>query len=374
MREVASNCHAASAPLSHSQLSGFRRPRGQGRAVHQNISDGILVVDGNGVILFANTLAGRIFGRRPDDLLRAAFGCPITDGTGTEIIIHNPNRGSIPVELCASETVWAGMPAVLVRLRDISRRKAREARQRRARKLEAMGRLAATAAHDFNNLISVLQSGLRVLQRHLADDPPDPTVATLIEEMLGRTRNGAALAQRLLSFAKGQSAGVELVDPNARIVSLAGLLGQTLGTGIEVRTELDPSVESVRIDGDQLDIAILNLAINARDAMGGTGVLSVVTAGGLQQPVGDKGDVAAFIRISVADTGCGMTGEILSHILEPFFTTKGPERGTGLGLNQVYDFARQSGGHVQIESQVGVGTTVHLFLPVPLEEAPSHIR
>ncbi|PLP56329.1 PAS domain-containing sensor histidine kinase [Mesorhizobium loti] len=368
MKVVAGDCHAISAP---SHLSGFRRPRGQGRAAHQSATDAVLVVDAQGMILFANAVAGRMFDRQPDELLRAVFGCPLTNAAGTEIVVDNPVRGGIPVELRVSETLWGGLPAVLVRLRDVSRRKARQARQRRAQKLEATGRLAAGVAHDFNNLVAVLESGLRLLQRRLGGDP---ATASLIEEMLGRTHNGAALAQRLLSFAGGQSSGVEMVDPNERIVSIAGLLNQTLGKGIEINTELDPGVEAVRIDGDQLDIALLNLAINARDAMAGKGKLFITTAGGLLQPVGETGEIAPFIRISVTDTGCGISGEILAQVMEPFFTTKGPEQGTGLGLSQVYDFARQSGGHVQIESQVGEGTTVHLFLPVPSTETPGGTR
>ncbi|CAM5494718.1 hypothetical protein MAUB1S_08284 [Mycolicibacterium aubagnense] len=362
MKVIAGGTLAASAP--EGQLPGFRRLRRQGRPAQPGTADAILVIDANGLVLSANAVAGRLFDCEPDELLHAAFGIPITNAAATEIIIHHPVRGGVAVELCVSETQWNGMPATLVRLRDVSRRKAKQARQRRAQKLEATGRLAAGVAHDFNNLVAVLESGLRVLQRRLGNSA-DPSAKTLIEELLGRTHNGAALAQRLLSFARGQSSGMEAIDPNERIVSLVDLLGQTLGRGIVIKTELDPEVGRVRVDGDQLDVAILNLAVNARDAMAGKGLLFITTAGGLPQPVGETGEVAPFIRISVTDTGCGMTGEILALVMEPFFTTKGPEQGTGLGLSQVYDFARQSGGYVQIESQVGEGTAVHLFLPVP---------
>lgn len=361
MKIVGGDYHATSASPGGT-LPGFRRPRGRDRSAHRDTSDALLVVDANGVILSANAVASRMFDRQPDDLLQAVFGHPLTNATRTEIVIHNPTRGGISAELDTSETVWRDRPATLVRLRDVSRRKVKEARQRRARKLEATGRLAASVAHDFNNLIAILESGLRVLQRRLGDTA-DPAVAALIEEMLGRTHNGTALAQRLLFFARGQSSGPEILDPNERILSLADLLGQTLGKGIEIKTELDRSVGKLCLDADQLDIAILNLAINARDAMAGNGMLFITTVGDVRQPVGDKGDVAPFIRISVTDTGCGMTGEVLAQVMEPFFTTKGPEQGTGLGLSQVYDFTRQSGGHVQIESQLGIGTTVHLFLP-----------
>lgn len=373
MKITADGLHTGSAPPSPGHLAGFRRPRGPGRLAHQNTNDAILVVDDSGLILSANAAAGRMFDRQPDDLLQAVFGFPLTSAAVTEIVIHSLVRGGIPAELRVSRTVWSGKPAMLVRLRDVSRRKAKEVRLRRAQKLEATGRLAASVAHDFNNLVAVLESGLRVLLRRLGG-AADPTVLTLIEEMLGRTHNGAALAQRLLTFAGGVSSGAETVDPNERIVSLADLLDQTLGKGITIKTELDPGVEAVRLDGDQFDIAILNLAINARDAMAGKGMLFITTAGGVPQPAGDAGDAASFVRVSVTDTGCGMTGEILARVMEPFFTTKGPEQGTGLGLSQVYDFARQSGGHVQIESQVGEGTAVHLFLPVPSAESPCRSR
>lgn len=370
MKDVAGNRGGAPVPHSPSRSAGFRRPRRRVGPEHRNTSDGILIVDSNGRILFANAIAGRMFGRHPDDLLRTVFDPPITSGAGTEIAVHRPGQGEVAIELHISETVWGGLPAMLVRLQDASRRKAQEARKRRARKLEATGRLAASVAHDFNNLVAVLESGLRVLRRHLGD-AVDATAATLIEEMLGRTHNGAALAERLLSFAKGQSSDTETVNASERIASLADLLRQTLGKGIEVKTTFDPEVKDLQIDGDQLDIAILNLAINARDAMAGKGILSIVTASDSQQLMDEKDVATPFVRISVTDTGCGMTDDIRTLVMEPFFTTKGPEHGTGLGLSQVHDFARQSGGHVRIESQTGVGTTVHLFLPVPSRETPS---
>jgi signal transduction histidine kinase len=177
--------------------------------------------------------------------------------------------------------------------------------------------------------------------------------------MLQRVHNGGALTQQLLTFSRRQSLSPGIIDINERIGSLTNLLERTLGGGVKIQTILDPELSPINIDVNHFEVALLNLAVNARDAMNGVGTLTIETS---NKPP-DIEDVpeppASFVRVTVRDTGCGMKKEVLAKVFEPFFTTKGDGRGTGLGLSQVYGFISQSGGHVRIESEIGTGTSVH---------------
>jgi signal transduction histidine kinase len=350
-----------------SRLTGISQP--SFRLLIENTADGILVVDLAGAVLYANPAAARILGHSREALLHVPLGRPISRSETAEITVHRPGDRPAEVEMRVVEMAWDGKPALLASLRDISARRVQEERQRQSQKLEAVGRLAAGIVHDFNNLISVFESGLRLLERQLAKDPADPKIATLIEELLKRTQNGSALTQQLLAFSRRQPLSPQATDLNERIRSLKSLLERTLGGGVQVRLDLDPRLgRPVLIDPNQLDTAILNLAVNARDAMAGRGVLTIETSEDVSDHVEElDGSAASFARITVRDTGCGMSKEILAQVFEPFFTTKG--EGTGLGLSQVYGFVRQSGGHVHIDSEVGKGTSIDLVLPcVPADD------
>ena len=353
-----------------SRLTGMSQP--SFRLLIENTADGILVVDLSGAVLYANPAAGAILGHSREELLHVPLGRPISWGETAEITVHRPGERPADVEMRVVEVAWDGKPALLASLRDISARRAQEERQRQSQKLEAVGRLAAGIVHDFNNLISVFESGLRILERLLAHDPADPKIAALVGELLKRTQNGSALTQQLLAFSRRQSLSPKATDLNERVRALTSLLERTLGSGIRIELNLDPALEPVLIDPNQLDTAILNLAVNARDAMAGTGILTIETGRdmpGDSDVVDDPG--GPFVRITVRDTGCGMSKEVLAQVFEPFFMTKGEGAGTGLGLSQVYGFVRQSGGHVHIDSQVGMGTSIHLIFPLsPLDENP----
>jgi len=261
------------------------------------------------------------------------------------------------------EIIWDGEPAFMASLRDLSALRARENQQRQSQKLEAVGRLAAGVVHDFNNLLAVLQAGLRQLGSELAQYPSSPKIRLIMEEMLKRTKNGKALTQQLLALSRRQTSEPEYVDVNERIRSLSSFLTQTLGPGIKVVHQLDATLSPILIDTNQLDVAILNLAINAKDAMAGVGTL-VIETGFSSNVRSDLPSVAAdWVRISVRDTGCGMSEGLMAQVFEPFFTTKGDAGGTGLGLSQVQAFVNHSGGEVRIESEIGKGTSVHLLLP-----------
>lgn len=351
--------------LNESRVAGIPQPSFQ--KLIETTADGVLVVDLSGAVLYANPAAAEIFRHPREELLHVPLGRPVTSGETTTITVHRSGRASAEVEMRVVEVTWDGKPALLASLRDVSAQRAHEARLRQAQRLEAVGRLAAGIIHDLNNLIAAFDSGLRLLRRQLGPENTDPKAAMIIEELLRRTENGGALTQQLLAFSRRQELLPESVDLNARLDSLTGLLERALGRGIEIRRVFEPSVGHVLIDANQLDVAILNLAVNARHAMQDVGTLTIET-GNVHSHVTDFPTGAnGLVRVTVSDTGCGMSKEILSQVFEPFFTTKGEGEGTGLGLSQVYGFVNQSGGHIHIDSEVGVGTSVHLLLP----KAPS---
>jgi signal transduction histidine kinase len=343
------------------QLTSISQP--SFRLLIENTADGVLVVDLSGAVLYANPAAARIFGHPLEELLHVPLGRPVASGETAEITVTRPGGKAAEVEMRVVEVTWDGKPALLASLRDVSARRAQEERQLQSQKLEAIGRIAAGIVHDFNNLIAVFESGLRMLDKRLAENPADPKARTLIEEMLKRTQNGSALTQQLLAFSRRQSLEPGTVDLNERIGSLTALLERTLGRGIRIERRLDPALGPVLIDANQLDVAILNLAVNARHAMADNGTFTIETSDAPEDLDDLKGLAASFVRLTLSDTGHGMNRQVLAQVFEPFFTTKGNGEGTGLGLSQVYGFVSQSGGHIRIDSEVGKGTSVHLFLP-----------
>jgi signal transduction histidine kinase len=348
-------------PTDDPQVTSISQPSFQ--LLIENMADGMLVVDLVGAVLYANPAAARIFGQPLEELLHVPLGRPIVSGEATEIAVRRPGGKSTEVEMRVVEVTWNGKPAILASLRDVSQRRAQEERQRQSQKLEAIGRIAAGVVHDFNNLIAVMDSGLRLLARQIAENPADPKVQMMIEEMLKRAQNGSALTQQLLAFSRRQSLDPETIDLNERIGSLSALLERTLGGDIKIQRHLDPALGPILIDANQLDVAIINLAVNAKHAMANGGIFTIETSNAPDDLEDVKTLAASFVRITLRDTGHGMDKEILAHVFEPFFTTKGNGEGTGLGLSQVYGFVSQSGGHIRIESEIGKGTSVHLFLP-----------
>jgi signal transduction histidine kinase len=261
----------------------------------------------------------------------------------------------------------------------IAERENAEEALRQAQKMEAIGHLTGGIAHDFNNLLQIILSSLMLLRRRATGWSLAPDAVAHFDRYLDAACAGgeraAALTSQLLAFARRQPLRPTGVDVRSMMGSMSELLGRTLGEAIELRTELREPLWSVFADANQLENALVNLAVNARDAMGGSGRLTI-SAHNAHLEEFDAGmfgrlDSGDYVRISVADTGCGMTPEVLSKAFEPFFTTKDIGHGTGLGLSQVYGFVRQSGGLVTIESKVRAGTTVSLYLPRRLGGAES---
>ena len=241
-------------------------------------------------------------------------------------------------------------------------RAAAEAKLRQVQKMDAVGQLTGGIAHDFNNMLAVVLGGIEMAQRRLG--PQAGEAGRHLDQALEGAQRAAALTRRLLSFARAEPLLPAAVSPGPLLRGLSDLVDRTLGERIQVRIDAAEEGWPVWIDGYQLENAVLNLAVNARDAMAGEGALTLRTDN-VRLGAGEVGVLAAgdYVRVSVADTGSGMTPAVLERAFEPFFTTKPVGQGTGLGLSQILGFARQSGGDVAVASTVGVGTVVSLYLP-----------
>jgi PAS domain S-box-containing protein len=250
--------------------------------------------------------------------------------------------------------------------RDMTERRAVEERLRQAQKMEAIGQLTGGVAHDFNNLLTVIFGNLETLQRRLSEKDDDDLNRLVAGAIRGATR-AAQLTHRLLAFSRRQPLEPKPVNLNRLVAGASELLQRTLGERVAVETVLGAGLWWVQVDPNQLESALLNLAVNARDAMPEGGKLSIETANAYLDEAYTGGqddlDPGQYVLVAVSDTGTGMSKETLARAFEPFFTTKAPGEGTGLGLSQVYGFIKQSGGHVKIDSEPGEGTTVKLYLP-----------
>ena len=276
--------------------------------------------------------------------------------------------GTFEVTLTPLRDTAGRIGRLLAVFRDVTARNRLEDRLRQAQKMEAVGQLTGGVAHDFNNLLQVVLSGLTLIDR--VQEPERR--AKLLESVRRAAQRGGELTKRLLTIARRQALRPEAIDLGTWLGDGAGeLLSRTLRGDIQTVLRVAPGLPPVEADPDELELAVLNLAVNARDAMPGGGTLTIVaecvTQDGLTDPDGLDG---RFIRLSVTDTGSGMSEATLARVFEPFFTTKGVGEGTGLGLAQVYGFARQSGGSVRLQSRLGQGTTVAILLPISKQAVP----
>jgi signal transduction histidine kinase len=242
-----------------------------------------------------------------------------------------------------------------------SKRAEIEARLRRSQKLEALGELTGGVAHDVGNLLTPIIGNLQLLQRGL----DRPELMSLVGNALSAAELGRGLVTSLLTFARRQPQVLITLDVNAVMVTMQPLLLQSLGSKGTLVLRPGPALWPVEADAAQLEVAVLNLVVNARDALADHGIVTIATknvtlAGENGEPDRLTGD---FVALSVADNGSGMTADVLARVFEPFFTTKEPGKGTGLGLAMVYGFAKQSGGEVAVNSAVGMGTSVTIYLP-----------
>jgi len=250
-------------------------------------------------------------------------------------------------------------------LAQIEERERVESTLRQMQRLEAVGQLTSGVAHDFNNLLTVVLGNIGFLEKGLSSAGVDGRLAQRLGYMRAAAERGAKLTDQLLSFSRRQRLEPKLLDLNETVASMHDLLQSTMGGSIRIETKLHRGLWPAMVDPTQLELAMLNLAINARDAMQVGGRLAVHTENVTLGPALYPEDPPAgdYVAICVADTGTGMTEEVRAKVFEPFFTTKEIGKGSGLGLSQVLGFAKQSGGGVRIESRVGEGTSIHIYLP-----------
>ena len=251
---------------------------------------------------------------------------------------------------------------------DVSHRRDIEDMLRQAQKMEALGQLTGSIAHDFNNLLQVMTGYLDILEIHAHADAVEPQkVFRGIVSIRSAVQKAAALTQQLLSFARKQQPEGRTVNLNLLTENLTDLLCSQIGANVELQTDLAPDLWNCEVDPTQMEVALLNVLLNARDAMDKGGLLTLTTANaviGAEQGQTLAGiEEGRYVTITITDTGAGMSPDLLERVMDPFFTTKAQGKGTGLGLSMVHGFAKRSGGSVQILSELGHGTTVRIYFP-----------
>jgi len=400
--------HAAgcAAVVVHTDVTAERRALAEARSwreelrrrqdivdpILDNMADGVMVVDPAGRFLLVNRALRQILDTED---LPATFqewlasiaiydvqsGEPF-DPAGTavaraiageacdavEVLLHNPDPmfGKL-ISSSARPVVGEDgkLHGAVIVTRDISEARRRQREIAQAQKMEAVGQLTGGIAHDFNNLLTVILGNSDLLLDQLPPGRDD--LRRMTETTVQAASRGAALTQRLLTFSRMRELDQRELRPNETIEQLSDLLLRSLGEDVELQVALAPDTAAIWVDPTQFETALLNLAVNARDAMPQGGTLTVRTANVAADalPPGAPQGIAAgpFVRISVADTGHGMTQDVLERIFEPYFTTKPLGRGSGLGLAMVFGFASQHQGFVTVDSAVGQGTTVHIWLP-----------
>ena len=283
--------------------------------------------------------------------------------------------GSIfPMELAIGEARGNGERIFTGFIRDLTSRQKMENELRQSQKMEAVGQLTGGVAHDFNNLLTAIIANLEMLRPGLSD----PEQREYLEEALDAAKDGAKLAAQLLAFGRRQPLNPQSIDVGPLVSNFADLLRRTLGEAIELRIVVVGSAHWTVVDASQLQNALLNLAINARDAMPRGGQLTIEIAhvrldADYAQTYPDI-RTGRYVLITITDTGTGMSEEVRRRAFEPFFTTKPIGAGTGLGLSMVYGFVKQSGGNIQLYSEVGQGTSVRVFLPASDSAGSSRAR
>jgi len=360
------------------------------RSVLETAPDAIITIDSHGLIQSFSHAAERLFGYAAGEvigrnvhLLMPKAYAEAHDGylerylrTGEKRIIGigrtvqaRRRDGSVfPMELAVGEVVLGETRVFTGFIRDISARARMEEELRQAQKMEAVGQLTGGVAHDFNNLLTVISGNLELLERRLGDaDDRD-----ILREAQEATELGAQLAARLLAFGRRQPLNPKPIDLNTLVSGMVELLRRSLGELVRIETRLGIGVPVVLADPGQVENALLNLAINARDAMPDGGQLLIETE--CVTVASDRSiavEPGLYVRLTVTDSGVGMTSEVRERAFEPFFTTKGPGVGSGLGLSMVYGFVKQSGGHAELQSEPGRGTSIRLYLPVRDEFQPA---
>jgi PAS domain S-box-containing protein len=371
------------------------------RRLIEQIGEGALTLTPDGIIVYCNNRMAELLGMPQEKVIggqllpmlaadeQGEFEHLLARGWGRrELTLQTAAGGAVPVYLSLTELINDGARTLCGILTDlteqkqaetalgeaharlvaeITEREHTEALLHQARKLEAVGQLTGGVAHDFNNLLTLVIGGLEIIERQLPGLPPGAPTAGIQRGMTMATKGAnraTTLIQQLLAFSRRHPLDPRPVDVNTVVSGILDLLHRTLGEAVTLDADLTDGVWLALVDPNQLESAVINLAVNARDAMPAGGRLTVRTDN-RRRPDPDTTDPALcdYVMIAVTDSGAGMSQETLDRAFEPFFTTKDVGSGTGLGLSQVYGFAKQSGGYVTLRSRSGSGTTIEIYLP-----------
>lgn len=363
------------------------------RSILQTVPEAMVVIDEVGTITSFSTTAEDLFGYEAHEVegRNVSMLMPQPDRDSHDNYIRNYLRtaqrriiglgrvvkgmrkdgSTFPMELAVGEAISNGRRIFTGFIRDLTSRHKIEEELRQAQKMEAIGQLTGGLAHDFNNLLTIISGNLEMLEMRVKD----PKAQVLLRDAQGATDDGAKLTGQLLAFGRRQPLNPRMTDLGQMVSSFSELIRRTIGDPINLRTVIKDGENEALVDASQLQNALLNLTLNARDAMPGGGQLTIEVGRtsldfdyAQMYPQVRAGD---YVLVSVTDTGHGMTEDIKQRAFEPFFTTKTTGSGTGLGLSMVYGFVRQSGGHIQIYSEPGQGTSIRLFLPAAQGDAIS---
>ena len=356
------------------------------RALVDTAVDGVILIDARGTVLMFNPACEKLFGYPREEVLgrnvKMLMPAPYHEehdgyiqnylttgerkiiGIGREVSGRRKDGSTFAMDLSVGEAKEGGGSIFVGVIHDLSERKRIERQLAQAQKMEAVGQLSGGIAHDFNNLLTVIIGNADTLADRLK---ARPDLSRLADQIVNAGQRGAELTQRLLAYSRRQMLQPAEIDCNALISSMRELLQRTLREDIEIIADLDPELNAAYADPAQLENAILNLSLNAQDAMPDGGSLTINT---INVPLDERyRDLhpevppGRYVMVSVTDDGEGMPPHVREHAFEPFFTTKEVGKGSGLGLSMVYGFAKQSNGHVTLYSEPGLGTTIRIYLP-----------
>ena len=365
------------------------------RSVLETAPDAIITIDERGIIQSFSQAAEKLFGYAAGEVIGQNVKMLMPDpyqsehdgylerykrtsekhiiGIGRAVKAQKKDGTVFPMELAVGEVGEPGRSRIFTGfIRDLTARQRLEEDLRQAQKMEAVGQLTGGLAHDFNNLLTAISGNHEMLERRLTD----PTQRELLKEAQEATELGAQLARRLLAFGRRTTLRAEPIDIGAIAASMSDMMRRTLGAIIALETVSEPDLPLTMSDPGQIENVLLNLAINARDAMpqGGRLIVETKSASLDAAYAADRLEVTPgeYVLLSVTDTGTGMSEEVRRRAFEPFYTTKGAGAGSGLGLSMVHGFVKQSGGHVDIYSELGHGTTIRIYLPVHGAVSPTN--
>ncbi|HTC35580.1 MAG TPA: PAS domain S-box protein [Bryobacteraceae bacterium] len=362
------------------------------QSVLNHTLDGIISIDERGTISMINRAGEKLFGRSGTEIIGQNIKILMPEpyhsehdtylsnyertrerkiiGSGREVLGLRKNGSTFPIDLAVTEFQLDNKRYFVGILRDISDKKKLESQLHQSQKMEAFGQLAGGVAHDFNNLLTVISGYSGLLSAKLAPDDPK---TKMVDQIRRAAERAASLTRQLLAFSRQQLLEPKVVDLNLIVADIEKMLHRLIGEDVQFSTVLGPAISPVKVDPGQIEQVIINLAVNARDAMPKGGKLSIETSDSeLDESYAQlhpEARTGRFVLLAISDTGCGIPPEVRARIFEPFFTTKSVGKGTGLGLAVVHGIIKQSGGNIDVYSEVGIGTTIRIYLPAVQQKA-----